>query len=183
MSDTNQTLEQLRFPTGRFTPPADYSEATRLALIDEIAALPKQLRDATDELTDEQLDTRYRPEGWTLRQVVHHLADSHMNAYIRFKLAITEDNPTIRPYFEARWAELPDGKIDPIDLSLDILDAVHRRWVIVLHNMEAADFERTYVHPEYGKVIPMNENLAMYAWHCRHHLAHITECVKRNGWR
>ncbi len=182
MSDTNLTLEQLRFPTGRFTPPADYNEATRLAFIDEIAALPKQLRDATEDLTDEQLDTRYRPEGWTLRQVVHHLADSHMNAYIRFKLALTEDSPTIRPYFEARWAELPDGKIDPIDLSLDILEAVHRRWVIVLHNMEPADFKRVYVHPEYGTKPSMNENLATYAWHCRHHLAHITECVKRMGW-
>ncbi len=181
MSDTNLRLEQLRFPTGRFTSPSDYSEATRLVLIDEIAALPKQLRDATEDLTDEQLDTRYRPEGWTLRQVVHHLADSHLNAYIRFKLALTEDNPTIRPYFEDRWAELPDGKIDPIDLSLDILEAVHRRWVIVLHNMEPVDFKRTYVHPEYGKTIPMDENLAIYAWHCRHHLAHITECVKRMG--
>ena len=167
------TLEQLKFPTGHFTPPANYDEATILQLIDEIAALPKKLRDATEDLSDQQLNTPYRPDGWTIRQVVHHLADSHMNAYIRTKLALTENEPTIKPYDEATWAELPDGKIDPIDLSLDILDAVHRRWVIVLHNMEAADLDRVYVHPEYGTRVSLKEVIATYAWHGRQHLGHV----------
>ncbi len=166
-------LEQLKFPTGRFTPPENYDEETILQLIDEIAALPKKLRDATEDLTNQQLDTAYRPEGWTVRQVVHHLADSHMNAYIRTKLALTEDEPKIKPYDEATWAELPDGKIDPIDLSLDILDAVHRRWVIVLHNIEPTDLDRVYVHPEYGTRVALKEVIATYAWHCRHHLGHV----------
>ncbi len=167
------TLEELKFPTGRFTPPENYDEATMLNLIDEIAALPKNLRDATEELSEQQLETPYRPEGWTIRQVVHHLADSHMNAYIRTKLALTEDEPNIKPYDEATWAELPDGKIDPIDLSLDILEAVHRRWVIVLHNMEPTDLDRVYVHPEYGTRVSLKEVIATYAWHGRHHLGHV----------
>ena len=167
------TLEELKFPTGRFTPSENYDEATILNLIDEIAALPKNLRDATEELSEQQLETPYRPEGWTIRQVVHHLADSHMNAYIRTKLALTEDEPNIKPYDEATWAELPDGKIDPIDLSLDILEAVHRRWVIVLHNMEPSDLDRVYVHPEYGTRVSLKEVIATYAWHGRHHLGHV----------
>jgi len=177
------TLEKLRFPTGRFVEPENYTSETLNRLIDEIAALPQQLKNTTEDLSDEQLDTPYRPEGWTSRQVIHHLADSHMNAYIRFKLALTEDQPTIKPYDESAWAELPDGKIDPIDLSIDILEAVHRRWVITLLNMESTDFKKSFIHPEHGIVTPLDMNTAIYAWHCRHHLAHITELINRAGWK
>lgn len=133
-------------------------------------------------LSNEQLDTSYRPAGWTLRQVVHHLPDSHMNAYVRIKLTVTEDNPTIRPYLEARWAECEEARTAPVQVSLDLLESLHERWALFLRSMQAADFDRTYYHPEHQKNVPLREVISMYAWHGRHHLTHITQTKKGNGW-
>ncbi|MBM3265955.1 MAG: putative metal-dependent hydrolase, partial [candidate division Zixibacteria bacterium] len=138
--------EDLRYPIGPFTYDHDITKGERTRLIDEIADAPRNLRIAVEGLSPEQLDTPYRPGGWTLRQVVHHLPDSHLNSYTRFKLALTEDHPTIRPYFEARWAELEDGRTAPMKLSLALLDALHRRWVVLLRSMTDTDFSRTFYH-------------------------------------
>ena len=139
--------------------------------------MPARLRALVQDLTDEQLETRYRPDGWTIRQVVHHVPDSHMNAYIRFKLAATENGPTIRPYQEARWAELPDARTAPVSLSLDLLEALHRRWTLCLRNFSADDFQQVYVHPEMGAV-PLDTALALYAWHGKHHTAHVRNALR-----
>ena len=170
--------QDLRYPIGQF----DRDESTpRTENIKTIADLPAKLVAAVAGLSDEQLDTPYRPEGWTLRQTVHHLADSHINSLCRFKLALTEDeSPTIRPYYEDRWAELGDSKM-PVDVSLAIVDGVHRRWVSLLESMSDADFQREFVHPETG-TWTLEKVLAMYAWHSRHHTAHITSTRERNGW-
>ena len=175
-------LETLRYPVGKFKSPETISEADRAGWIAIIENLPQQVRNAIHNLTEAQLDTPYRDGGWTIRQVAHHIPDSHLNAYCRFKLALTEDNPAIRPYFEDRWAELPDGKSAPVDASLALLEAVHRRWVLVLRNMNEQDFARTFFHPENKVTRTLALNLALYAWHSRHHLAHITELKKRMGW-
>lgn len=169
----------LRFPVGRYTMP-DADPATYARLIDEIAAAPAALRAAVADLTDAQLDTPYRDGGWTVRQVVHHVPDSHMNAYVRFKLALTEDAPRIKPYEEARWAELPDSKL-PTAGSLALLDALHERWVVLLRAMTPEQFERTYDHPEMGSV-PLRGALGIYAWHGRHHVAHVAALRERMGW-
>lgn len=179
---STETLEQLRYPVGKFEPPASYSSADIEAYIRTISAFPAELKNAVEGLGDEQLDTPYRPEGWTIRQVVHHCADSHMNAFTRFKLALTEASPTIRPYFEARWAELPDSRTLPVENSLVLLGALHARWTVLLQSLSDADRLRKYIHPEYGKEFSLNEAHALYAWHCRHHLAHITELKRRMGW-
>jgi uncharacterized damage-inducible protein DinB len=150
-------------------------------LIDEIAAAPAALRKAVEGLTEAQLDTPYRPGGWSVRQVAHHVPDSHMNAYVRFKLAVTEDSPTIKPYDEAAWAELADVKTVPVATSLALLDAVHERWVAFLRSLGEADWARTFRHPELG-VVPLEKNLALYAWHGRHHVAHVTALRERIGW-
>jgi hypothetical protein len=171
----------LRYPIGQFSFSGTLSPTDRSALIDQIAATPEKLRAAIRGLTDEQLDTPYRPDGWTVRQVVHHVPESHLNSYIRFKLAITEDEPTIKPYFEDRWAQLEDALISPIEPSLDLLDALHRRWVWFLRSLKDADFDRTFQHPELG-VVSLNKNVALYAWHGRHHVAHITSLRERIGW-
>lgn len=176
---TQPTQEpDLRFPIGKFDPAAYHSREEN---IDTIASLPYDLATAVGGLTDEQLDKRYRPEGWTLRQTVHHLADSHANSIIRFKLALTEDEPpTIRPYYEERWAELEDSKL-PVEISLQMISAIHTRWVVLLQSMTATDFEREFIHPETGKWTLENA-LALYAWHSRHHVGHITSTRERNGW-
>jgi len=171
----------LRFPTGKFQRPPSLDAAGRARAIDIIAATPARLREAVRGLTDVQLDTEYRPGGWTVRQVVHHVPDSHLNAYVRFKLALTEDEPTIKPYDEARWAELADAKTVPIATSLTLLDAVHERWLAILNAMTATDFERTLVHPETGRQ-RLDQVLALYAWHGPHHVAHVTSLRQRNGW-
>lgn len=170
----------LRFPTGKFHWSGANTDADRHHYIDEIAHTPTNLRSAINLLNDSQLDTPYRPDGWTVRQVVHHLPDSHLNAYLRFKLALTESNPTIKTYNEAEWAKLPDSS-EPIENSLVLLESLHRRWVVVLRSMTAADFARTIVHPEQG-LVALDRYLALYAWHGKHHVAHITELRKRNGW-
>jgi uncharacterized damage-inducible protein DinB len=174
-------MEELKYPIGRFKAPASISAADRARLIDEVVACPGQLRQAVKGLSDAQLDTPYRPEGWTLRQVVHHVPDSHMNCYIRFMLAATEDNPTIRVYEEQLWAELPEAKSGPIEMSQVLLDAVHVRWVARLRNMKDADFARAFVHPQLG-VMPLDKALALYAWHGKHHIAHVTSLRNREGW-
>lgn len=165
-------MEQLQYPIGRFTAPVNVTPAMRHSWIETIAALPQRLEDALQDITDAQLDTPYRPEGWTVRQVVHHLADSHLNAFCRLHLSLTEDAPTIKPYNEAEWAKLPDSAL-PLIHSLDMLRGMHFRWVHLLRNMSEADFQRTYIHPQYGKVYSMDTMTALYAWHCEHHLGHV----------
>jgi DinB superfamily len=178
---TAAVTTDLRYPIGPFRPEPSMSDAQRAAMIDDIADLPFKLRAAVAGLDNAQLDTPYREGGWTVRQTVHHVADSHVNSYIRFRLAVTEDNPTIKPYDEAAWAELPDAKHEPVEVSLKMLEAIHHRWVILLRSFKAADWQRTIVHPERGQ-LTMNGNLALYSWHCKHHVAHITELRKRKGW-
>ena len=172
----------LRYPIGKFDFDAAVSDAERPRLIAEIAETPGALRSAVAGLSREQLETRYRPGGWTVKQVVHHVPDSHLNAYTRFKLALTEDEPTIKPYDEAAWAELPDSQKVPIDVSLDLLDSLHVRWVSLLRSMDAAAFRRALRHPEHDRVITLQQMLALYAWHGRHHVGHIVALRKREGW-
>lgn len=174
-------MDELKYPIGKFKFSGELSAADRALFIQEIADAPAQLRAAVKGLSDAQLDTPYRPGGWTLRQVVHHLPDSHANSYVRFMLARTEDNPTIRTYEEHLWAELPEAKSGPIEMSMDLLDALHVRWVAHLKNLQPADFTRAFVHPVLGPV-PLDKALALYAWHGRHHVAHITSLRGRQGW-
>ena len=175
------TLDPLRYPTGTWAPlPADTPLATLTALVDRIAATPAALRSAIDGLGEEQLDTPYREGGWTVRQVVHHVADSHMQAYARTKKALTEDAPTIMTYDEARWAELPDTRL-PIAPSLALLEALHLRWDVILRSLGTAEFARGYRHPELGEM-PLRTVVALYAWHGAHHVAHVTGLRARMGW-
>src|SRR5262245_31511158 len=174
------TTIDLSFPVGRFSGVPVTAENKRKVLL-EIAELPGRLRDAVEGLSDKQLDTPYRPEGWTVRQVVHHLADSHMHSYLRTKFALTLDQPTIMAYDENAWAVLKDAKQGPVEPSLLILEGVHSRWNQLLESLTAADWERKLVHPENG-VLSLSKNIAIYAWHGRHHTAHITELRKRIGW-
>ena len=169
----------LRYPIGPFTLP-ESADATP-TWIDTIANAPAELRRAVDGLTDAQLDTPYREGGWTARQVVHHLPDSHLNGYIRLKLALTEDSPVIRPYIEGRWAELEEAKSAPVEISLRLLEALHTRWLEALRCLDAADFERTYQHPEMG-TMTLFQSVANYSWHSRHHIAHITSLPERMQW-
>jgi hypothetical protein len=181
MRHNPEATMDLRYPVGEFSFSGILSQASRDVLIDEISATPEKMRAAVAGLSNEQLDTPYRPGGWTVRQVVHHVPESHLNSYIRFKLAITEDEPIIKPYFEDRWAQLPDALVSPIGPSLDLLDALHRRWVWFLRSLKEEDFDRTFQHPELG-VVSLNKNVALYAWHGRHHVAHITTLRDRMGW-
>ncbi|MXV14628.1 YfiT family bacillithiol transferase [Hufsiella ginkgonis] len=176
------TQPDLRYPIGKYVSPAQITPEQVDNWIAEIAMLPAKMHDAAAGLTDEQLDMPYRPGGWTLRQVFHHVPDSHANAYIRFKLGITEDRPTIRPYFEDRWAETEDGKFAPVQVSLNLLDALHQRWVLFLRSLTPADLERTYVHPEHGKTFVLKDMIGMYVWHGEHHLQQVMEMRRRNGW-
>lgn len=170
-----------RFPIGEFDKGFGVSPELRDARIATIADLPSRLRDAVEGLSDSQLDTPYREGGWTLRQVVHHVADSHANSLIRFKLALTEDEPpTIRPYYEDRWAMLADAKL-PVEVSLKMIDAIHERWVTLLHAMSYSDFQKEFIHPETGNWT-LDGALALYAWHSEHHTAHITSLRDRMGW-
>jgi hypothetical protein len=171
----------LAYPIGRFHVPEQVADDQRREHIAAIADLPPAVRRTVERLDDRQLDTPYRSGGWTVRQVVHHLPDSHMNAYMRFKLALTEDEPTIRTYEEARWAELPDAKSGPITPSLDLLAVLHLRWVACLRAVPPAAFARRFRHPDLG-VMSIDQLLALYAWHGRHHLAHITGVASREGW-
>lgn len=175
-------MSDLRYPIGRFTASGAIDAARRAAWIDDIAAAPAAMRKAVAGLSPEQLDTPYRPDGWTVRQVVHHVPDSHLNAYVRFKLALTEPRPIIKPYDEASWAALPDSRNTPLDISLTLLETLHARWVVLLRAMTDADFARGYEHPEMDRFVPLGEALGLYAWHGRHHTAHITSLRQRSGW-
>jgi uncharacterized damage-inducible protein DinB len=170
-----------RYPIGKFERRDTLTPDERRACIDQIAAVPQKMREAVRGLTDKQLDTPYREGGWTARQVVHHVPDSHMNAYMRVKLALTEDAPTIKPYDENAWAKLADSRA-PIDTSLQMLEALHARWVGLLRSMNDADFRRTFKHPEFPGNFSIDGLLALYAWHGRHHVAHITTLRDRMKW-
>ena len=170
-----------RYPVGKYQRPTSWTDADRTAGIAHIAALPKAMRDAVAGLSDAQLDTPYRDGGWTVRQVVHHVADSHVNAYCRVRLALTEESPTIKPYAEAKWAELADARTMPIAVSLTILDAIHSRWVTLLRSLTPEQFARPFKHPESGPST-IDGLIALYSWHGRHHTAHVTELRKRERW-
>jgi len=172
--------QDLRFPIGEFADPGELDEAQRAEAIDAVAHVPADLRRAVADLTQAQLDSPYRPEGWTIRQVVHHLPDSHMNSFFRFKLGLTEENPEIRTYHEERFAELPDAGAE-IAISLDLLETLHARWVLLLRAMDGGSWSRTIRHPDFG-VMSLDSLLAFYAWHGAHHVAHITSLRKREGW-
>ncbi|MGY4538653.1 putative damage-inducible protein DinB [Mucilaginibacter sp. UYNi724] len=172
------TDEEMRYPIGKFVPPVSYTEQDMRQWTHDIATLPGRIREAILGLTYEQLDTQYRTGGWTLRQVVHHLADSHMNSLCRFKLALTEDNPTIKPYDEAGWAIQADYRL-PVEPSLKMLDGIHQHMIALFESFTEDQWNRTFVHPESGSVTPLKKNLALYAWHGNHHLAHLTETVKK----
>jgi hypothetical protein len=174
--------EDLRYPIGHFRYEGEPDQRRREQWIEEIAATPANLRAVVAGLSPHQLDTPYRDKGWTVRQVVHHLPDSHLNAYTRIKLALTEDVPVIKPYEEALWAELPDGRAAPIELSLNLLESLHHRWVLLLRQLTPADFRRRFVHPQHGRPIELQETLALYAWHGRHHVAHIASLRRRMAW-
>jgi hypothetical protein len=165
--------KDLRFPAGPFQAPKSYEKKELDSFIEVIALFPGRLESEISKLKPESLDTPYRPGGWTVRQVVHHCADSHMNSFIRFKLALTEDNPTIKPYFEDKWAEMEDYLNVPLIHSLKILDGVHFRWVALLRSMTEQDFQKAFFHPEKQRSITLYEATALYAWHCKHHLAHV----------
>lgn len=171
----------LRYPVGKFHFPDSVSAEERAGFIDQIAEAPARMRAAVAGLDDAQLDTPYRPGGWTVRQVVHHVPDSHMNSYVRFRLALTEDDPVIKPYEEARWAQLSDARAMPIEPSLALLESLHARWVPLLRSMSEAEWKRSFRHPELGPV-RLEQNAALYAWHGRHHVGHITALRERMGW-
>jgi len=170
-----------RFPIGKFHFEGPFTAQQRNEHLNHIEQTPARIRAAVSGLTPQQLDTPYRDGGWTVRQVVHHVPESHMNSYIRFKLALTEDEPTIKPYMEDLWAKLPDATTAPIDLSLTLLDSLHQRWMLVLRAMKPEDWNRTFRHPELG-VMNLEKTLALYSWHGRHHTAHITSLRDKMGW-
>lgn len=174
-------LDQLRFPVGKFSPPEIIDQSMIQDWKYELAQFPRRIQEITSTIELHQLAWRYRPDGWTIRQVIHHCADSHMNAFVRTKLLLTEDNPVIKPYEEARWAELPDTLDAPVEWSVMLLDGVHRRWSLLLKNVTESDWKRTYVHPQYGKTYRLDEVVGLYAWHSRHHLAHINQALKSGG--
>jgi hypothetical protein len=173
-------LEDLRYPIGRFTPPASSDPSIRAVHTSTLRLLPGTLQAAVSGLSHAKLDTPYREGGWTVRQLVHHIADSHANAYVRTKLALTEDWPTIKPYDEAEWARLPDSRL-PTDGSLAMIGALHERWVALFESLSESDFQRGYVHPQNGRQ-DLAKVLALYSWHSRHHTAHITSLRSRQNW-
>ncbi len=177
---TTSSEQDLRYPIGKADTRTPLAAGERAQRIDSIAALPAQLRKAVHGLTDAQLDTPYRPGGWTVRQLTHHVADSHMNAFVRFRLGFTEDNPTIKPYDEKAWSELPDMRL-PVEVSLRLLDSLHERMVQMLRSVPPASFQRTIYHPENGPMT-LDAMVSLYAWHGQHHTAHVTSLRQRQGW-
>jgi hypothetical protein len=174
-------MDDLRYPVGRFDPKIEVTPELRREWLDVLAELPALFREAVEDLSPEQLDTPYRPDGWTVRQLAHHVPDSHMNAYVRMKLALTEDSPAIKTYEEALWAELPDARVTPVEVSLTLLEALHQRWVLLLNALTDEQWARAFRHPEWGNV-SVGLALGLYAWHSRHHLAHATRLRERMGW-
>lgn len=183
LKNNKMTIEELKFPIGRFEKPIKITLEILHNYIIDISTFPNRIKEEVKNLKDEQLDTPYRKNGWTIRQVINHCADSHMNALIRFKLTLTEEKPTIKPYFEERWAELTDSKNIPIQPALKMLEGIHERWSVLLNNFTKEQLERTFIHPEHEKEIRLDENIGVYAWHCNHHLAHITSLKLRMGWK
>jgi uncharacterized damage-inducible protein DinB len=174
-------VTDLRYPIGKFHFEGPLSEEQKQKSLDNIAGTPANVRAAIKGMSSVQIDTPYRPGGWTVRQLIHHVPDSHLNAYVRFKLALTEDDPTIKPYAEDRWAELADTKTTPVEVSLTLLESLHDRWVRLLQSLSTEDWKRTFRHPEMG-AMTLEKTLALYAWHGPHHVAHITALRERNGW-
>jgi hypothetical protein len=175
-------LEKLKYPIGKFVSPKNYSESVVKDWISILEYFPERMESLVNVLSDSQLDTRYRPEGWTIRQVVHHLADSHHHSYIRFKWALTEDRPVIKYYFEKLWAELHDAKTAPIEHSLAHLKAVHNKLVYLLKSLDKTELHRSFIHPEYNEEVVLWKNIGIYAWHCDHHYSHIENVMKLNDW-
>lgn len=171
-------IENLKYPIGKFEKPKRITLETIGRWIDQIEHLPIRLRKSVQNLKDKELGMTYRPGGWTIRQVVHHLADSHLNSYVRFRWTLTEEKPTIKAYFEERWAELPDAKDGDIEISLILLEALHIRWSMLLRCLELEDLNKSFIHPETGKAVRLDENIGIYAWHGNHHLAHIENFIK-----
>ena len=171
----------LRYPIGKFERPAEITPVLLAGWTAELACAPERFREAVGGLNEEQLDTPYRPEGWTVRQVIHHVPDSHMNCYVRFRMALTEENPLIKPYDEAQWALLEDAQNAPVEVSLKLLEALHKRWVRLIRSLPEPAFSRTYRHPERG-TMDLGATVGLYAWHVRHHAAHITALRARMGW-
>lgn len=171
----NPETERQKYPIGVFTPPVEITPEDIKNYIEVISGFPEKLEALVSGLSEEQLNTRYRKGGWTVKQVIHHLADSHMNAFIRFKLALTEDIPTVKPYFEDKWAELGDVNTTDIKVSMDLLKALHKRWANLLRSMDEKDFEKSFFHPEQGKEFTLKEIAALYSWHCSHHFEHINQ--------
>lgn len=175
-------MTDFRYPIGKFEPQKSFTDEQRITFIQHIADAPRHLRNAVTGLSEAQLNTPYREGGWTVRQVVHHVPDSHLNAYIRFKLALTEHEPAIKTYEEHLWAELHDARTAPIETSLTLLESLHKRWVMFLQSLKLEDFEKTFRHPENG-ILKTGFLLQLYAWHGRHHIAHITGLRERMGWK
>jgi len=174
--------DSMRYPIGKFERPEKFRKGDTKRFIREIDRFPKRLKDAVKTLSPEQLDTPYRDGGWTVRQLVNHCADSHMNAFCRFRLALTEDNPTIKAYDQDKWGQLIDSRTADVKFSLNILASLHKRWTLLMKSFEKEDFLKTFRHPEEGRDIPLFEAIALYGWHCNHHLAHVTSLKSRKGW-
>jgi hypothetical protein len=178
----DHNLEQLQYPIGRYEKPASYTPGLLKEWTAVIRALPAWLDVSIENLDEDQLKVPYRPGGWSIQQVIHHVADSHMNAYVRLKLALTEDNPTVKPYSESAWAQLPDVTTVPVNISVTLLHALHRRMAALLDQLSEEEWQRTYYHPEHMRNFPIWEVVAMYAWHSRHHTAHIMGLRERMNW-
>ncbi|MEM6718844.1 MAG: YfiT family bacillithiol transferase [Bacteroidota bacterium] len=176
-------LEKLKYPIGKPQIPETITAATIANWIAVLEAFPERLHDLVENLSEEQLNTRYRPEGWTIRQVIHHVSDSHHNSYTRFKWTLTEEQPLIKAYYEDRWAELFDSKSAPITLSINTLKALHEKWVYFLKGLSTSDLEKEFIHPEGNEKVSLKENIGIYAWHCNHHYEHIYQLLIRRGWK
>ena len=176
-------MEDLRYPIGRYTPPETITDDHIAAWIEDVKSFPSIIRAALDGLSEEQIDTPYRPEGWTVRQLVHHVSDSHLNSIIRFKWGLTEDEPQIKAYNQKAWADTNDVVQTPTEVTLTFLDALHAKWVHLLHSIKGEEWKRGILHPETGTRMSLDWLLGMYAWHCKHHAAHITSLIDREGWK
>lgn len=179
---TETELQKLKYPIGNFDCPDRYSETLTRKWIAVLENFPERLVLLVKKLSDSQLETKYRPGGWTIRQVIHHLADSHHHSYIRFKWALTEEKPVIKYYYENLWAELPDSRSAPINLSLDHLKVIHAKLVYLLNSLNEDDLKRSFIHPEHNKEVVLWKNIGIYAWHSNHHYAHIENIMKLKGW-
>ncbi len=175
------TIDKLRFPVGKYEAPESITEAQIKAWIKIIGAFPAQIKERIAGLSQVELTWKYRTDGWNIRQLIHHCADSHMNSMIRFKLALTERQPAIKPYLENYWAEMIDSTLAPVEWSISILDGLHKRWVFLLESLNEEELERIFVHPEYGHAFRLDGTIGLYAWHCEHHLAHLEQALKGKG--